>query len=136
MVKAPAAAIWDTLTDLKRYPKFIGGLSSVEQYSTRKTLTGGQLFCARYTLSVGPLYKVKYFVEHRHEPLQKSMVWQLSSTTLTLTLTLTLSLSLSLSLTLTLSRGASWLARTARTARGGWARRSHASGSSCSIHSW
>ena len=74
MVQAPAAAIWDTLTDLKRYPKFIGGLSSVEQYSTRKTLTGGQLFCARYTLSVGPLYKVKYFVEHRHEPLQKSMV--------------------------------------------------------------
>ena len=77
VVQAPAAAIWDTLTDLTRYPKFIGGLSAVEQYSTRKTLTGGQLFCAHYTLCVGPLYKVKYFVEHRHEPLQKSMVWQL-----------------------------------------------------------
>lgn len=77
LVHAPVNAIWETLTDLPRYPKFVGGISAVEPYSTRKTLTGGQLFCAHYTLCVGPLYKVKYFVEHRHEPLQKSMVWQL-----------------------------------------------------------
>ena len=77
LVHAPVNAIWETLTDLPSYPKFVGGISAVEPYSTRKTLTGGQLFCAHYTLCVGPLYKVKYFVEHRHEPLQKSMVWQL-----------------------------------------------------------
>ena len=77
LVHAPVSAIWETLIDLPRYPKFVGGISAVEPYSTRKTLTGGQLFCAHYTLCVGPLYKVKYFVEHRHEPLQKSMVWQL-----------------------------------------------------------
>ena len=77
LVHAPVSAIWETLTSLPNYPKFVGGISRVEPYSSRPTLTGGQLFCAHYTLCVGPLYKVKYFVEHRHEPLQKSMVWQL-----------------------------------------------------------
>ena len=77
LVHAPVNAIWETLTTLTNYPKFVGGISRVEPYSKRRTLTGGQLFCAHYTLCVGPLYKVKYFVEHRHEPLQNSMVWQL-----------------------------------------------------------
>ena len=74
LVHASDKAIWDTLLDYPRSPEFVGGLSKVEPYRRRPTMTGGNVVAARYTISVG-FHKVKYFIEHKYEPLQKSMVW-------------------------------------------------------------
>ena len=74
IVRASQKAIWDTLLDYPRTPEFVGGLSKVEPYRRRPTVTGGNVVSARYTLSIG-FYTVKYFIEHKYEPLQKSMVW-------------------------------------------------------------
>ena len=76
IVRASQKAIWDTLLDYPRTPEFVGGLSKVEPYRRRPTVTGGNVVSARYTLSIG-FYTVKYFIEHKYEPLQKSMVWSL-----------------------------------------------------------
>jgi len=76
-VSTPPPVVWGVLLDLPNYPKFIQGMSSVSYYKRKRTMTGGQMFNARYTIKVGPLYKVVYFLDHHYEPLQKSMVWQL-----------------------------------------------------------
>ena len=76
MVEFPASTVWDVLLDYPNYPRFIGGITAVKPYSNRPTLTGGKVTCAKYQVSLG-LYKLKYFVEHKYEPLQKSMVWSL-----------------------------------------------------------
>jgi len=76
-VSTPPTVVWDVLMDLPNYPKFIAGISHVAPYRKKRTLTGGQLVSARYTVRIPPLFKVVYFLDHHYEPLQKSMVWHL-----------------------------------------------------------
>lgn len=79
-VRAPPNIVWKVLLDFQNYPKFIGGITNCAEYAKRRTMTGGKVICARYTLSVGPLYKLHYNLEHHFEPLQHSMTWHLDHT--------------------------------------------------------
>jgi hypothetical protein len=72
--------VWKVLLDFNSYSESIGGISNCRAYSKRRTMTGGQNICAKYTISVGPFYKVNYFVEHHFEPLRHSMTWNLDYT--------------------------------------------------------
>jgi hypothetical protein len=76
-VSSPPSVVWSVLMGFNDYPKFISGLSSVKVYRKRRTLKGGQVVFAKYQLSVSPFYKIEYFLEHHHEPMQNCMVWSL-----------------------------------------------------------
>jgi len=47
-------------------------------YKKKRTLTGGQLVNGKYTLRVGPAFKVVYYLEHHYEPLQKPPIFDRS----------------------------------------------------------
>jgi ribosome-associated toxin RatA of RatAB toxin-antitoxin module len=79
-IDAPPSIVWELLLDYANYPKFVSGISSCKPYSKRRTLTGGQIACAQYTVSLGPAFKVNYYLDHHYEPLQNSMVWHLDYT--------------------------------------------------------
>ena len=76
-VRAPPAIVWSLLTDYPNYPKFISGLSSCKPYMQRRTMTGGKVVGARYAVSLGPTFKIAYYLEHQYEPLQNCMVWHM-----------------------------------------------------------
>ena len=75
LVHTPPTYVWKTLLNFGRYPEFVGGISACTPYSKRRTLSNGKVVCAKYTVGVGPMYKIRYFVEHHYEPLQHSLVW-------------------------------------------------------------
>ena len=76
-VAAPPSVVWHLLTDFPNYPKFVKGISQCRPYAKRRTITGGKVVCARYSVSVGPAFRVHYYLEHQYEPLHNCMVWQL-----------------------------------------------------------
>lgn len=76
-VRAPASVVWGLLLDYPNYPKFVKGMSKCKPYSRRRTMTGGSVVSAKYTVNVGPSFKLNYYLEHHHEPLQNCMTWHL-----------------------------------------------------------
>ena len=76
-IHAPASVVWSLLLDYPNYPKFVKGITACKPYGRRRTMTGGSVVNARYSVAVGPGFKVHYYLEHQYEPLQNCMVWHL-----------------------------------------------------------
>ena len=76
-IPTPPNIVWNLLLDFPRYPSFVGGITSCKPYSQRRTLKGGKIVSAKYAVSLSPMFKVKYFLEHHHEPMLNSMTWRL-----------------------------------------------------------
>ena len=43
----------------------------------KRTMKGGKIVCAKYTVKLSPMFKVKYYLEHHYEPMLNSMTWTL-----------------------------------------------------------
>ena len=76
-VRVPASAVWDLLLDFPNYPRFVKGINTCKPYSRRRTVTGGKIVNAKYTVNVGPAFKINYYLEHQYEPLKNCMTWHL-----------------------------------------------------------
>jgi len=79
-VRAPPNIVWSLLLDFPRYPQFVSGISSCKPYSKKRTLKGGKIVGAKYTVKLSPLFKIQYHLEHHYEPTANSMAWHLDYT--------------------------------------------------------
>jgi len=76
-IHAPEKVVWNTIMDVKRYPKMIDGCVATEIYEDRRTPTGGRLVKAKYKLRIAPGAGLQYSVTHAFEPLKHCMIFGL-----------------------------------------------------------
>ena len=76
-VRAPPNVVWNLLLDFPNYPKYVYGVTKCVPYGRRRTVTGGKVVYAHYTVNVAAGFKVKYYLEHQYEPLKNCMVWRM-----------------------------------------------------------
>lgn len=76
-IPTPPNIVWSLLLDFPRYPEFVGGITACKPYSQKRTLKGGKIVNARYSVSLSPMFKINYFLEHHYEPVLNSMAWRL-----------------------------------------------------------